>query len=99
MLYRHGDVLVAATDVIPADAKLQPHLTLAHGEVTGHRHRVAETDAAELYEWMGQLFLRVVAAQATLVHEEHNAITLPTGNYKVWMQREYTPAEIRRVYD
>lgn len=99
MLWRHGDVLVATAQSIPAGAIFQTHTVLAKGEITGHSHRVAEREAAELWQLGGQLFLNVVAEQATLVHEEHKPITLPRGIYRVWMQREYTPTEIRRVYD
>jgi hypothetical protein len=99
MLWRHGDVLIAAVPSIPAGARRQPVLVLAHGELTGHSHRIAETETAELWEWEGVLYLRVVAEAARVVHQEHGPITLPRGEYRVWQQREYTPAAIRRVYD
>jgi hypothetical protein len=98
-LYRHGDLLVESTDKIPQDARLLHHLVLAEGELTGHSHRVAQKDAAELYETRAGLFLRVVATRATLVHQEHGPIELSTGNYRVWRQREYSPKEIRVVRD
>ena len=96
MLFRHGDVLVASIKdkELPSGARLQPHTTLAKGEITGHSHRVAEPNAAELWQHSGLLFLKVIAEQATLIHEEHKAIVLPKGSYRVWIQREYTPAEI-----
>ena len=98
-MWRHGDVLIASVDAIPDSAKPQLHTILARGEVTGHAHRIAEPGAAQLWEHGGLLYLRVFADSATLVHEEHRAISLPRGSYRVWMQREYTPAEIRRVVD
>jgi|SRR5579859_7829681 len=98
-LWRHGDVLIAAVDRVPADAEPQVHTTLAYGEVTGHSHRVAEPDTARLWEVNGVLYLDVVAALATIIHEEHHPITLPQGVYRVWIQREYTPQRIRRVID
>ena len=96
-LYRHGDVLVRRVTEIPADAKKRPHLTLAEGEITGHSHRIAESDAATLFELGSQRFLNVTGDRATLVHEEHGPITLPRGCYLVWQQREYSPREIRIV--
>jgi hypothetical protein len=39
------------------------------------------------------------APQADLVHEEHNTIALAQGDYRVWQQREYSPAAIRTVVD
>lgn len=99
MLWRHGDVIISSVKAIPADARQQPHTILAKGEITGHTHRIAEPRAAELWESAGLLFLRVIAESATLVHEEHKPINLPKGIYRVWQQREYTPAEIRTVCD
>ena len=98
-LWRHGDVLIGAVPNIPKGAKPQPHTTLAEGEVTGHSHRVAEPDTAQLWELNGQVFLSVTAAFATLIHEEHKPITLPQGTYRIWIQREYTPQKIRQVID
>ncbi len=98
-LYRHGDVLVTAIGAIPIDAIKRPHLVLAEGEVTGHAHRVAESGSAELFQRGSEMFLRVLAQTARIIHEEHGPITLPAGDYRVWRQREYTPREIRIVRD
>ncbi len=99
MLWRHGDVLIAATDRIPQPARRRAVPVLAWGEITGHRHRIAEPDAAEVWEAGGLLYLRVTAGTATVVHEEHRPITLPRGFYRVWTQREYTPQAVRWVAD
>src|SRR5215204_6387224 len=99
MLWRHGDVLIGAVAAIPEQALPVKHPILARGEVTGHSHRIAEPDTARLFELDGVLYLDVVAALATVIHEEHKPITLPQGTYRVWIQREYSPAEIRRVVD
>lgn len=100
-MWRHGDVFVAkvAETEIPADARRLPHCILAEGELTGHSHRIQERGAAELFDFNGSRYLRVTAEMATLIHQEHAAITLPRGTYRVWIQREYTPQEIRRVVD
>jgi hypothetical protein len=99
LLYRHGDVLVSETAEIPAEAKKQTHPVLAEGEMTGHSHRIAEPGAAELYQLGSDIYLRIVAPAATLIHQEHGPITLSTGTYRVWRQREYSPSEIRVVRD
>lgn len=99
MLWRHGDVLIGGVAEIPAQAQPVKHPILARGEVTGHSHRIAEPETAQLFELDGVLYLDVVAALATVIHEEHKPITLPRGTYRVWIQREYSPAEIRRVVD
>jgi hypothetical protein len=98
-LYRHGDVMIAKIDVLPANSKKRGGVTLAYGEITGHSHRIADPHAAETFELDGQIYLKVTAPKALLIHEEHATIELPQGIYRVWQQREYTPGEIRRVYD
>ena len=98
-MYRHGDILLAKVETIPEAAKRLQHLVLAQGELTGHSHRIAERDVAALFETPDELFLRVTAQCATLVHQEHGPIELPKGSYRVWRQREYTPREIRAIRD
>jgi hypothetical protein len=98
-LYRHGDVLLAAVAALPMGATPILGLTLAHGEVTGHSHRIHEAGAAQLFRQGTFTYLLVTAAKATLVHEEHRPIELPAGVYRVWQQREYTPTAIRTVVD
>lgn len=99
MQYRHGDVMVERVDALPKAAERQQHLTLAEGELTGHRHRIAEAGAAVMYKDRAGLFLEVTAELASLVHEEHATIRLPQGVYRVWQQREYTPQRIVTVRD
>ena len=98
-MYRHGDLIIIPIQTLPEHCTQQQHLVLAHGEVTGHKHQIAEKDAAELYRLAGEFFLKVTADTATLVHEEHHAIPLPQGIYQVRHQREYSPEAIRRVVD
>ena len=104
-LYRHGDVLLQAVAAPTTPLHRQPHLTLAHGEVTGHSHQIRDLQAAAL-DGVGPTpapgrdqFLHVTAPQATLTHEEHAPIRLPAGWYRVWQQREYTPGSVRVVLD
>lgn len=98
-LYRHGDVLLMAIDQVPADARKVAGVILAHGEVTGHAHRIGTPDAAEMFELDGVRYLRITAPSAPLVHEEHATIQLPEGVYRVWQQREYSPDRIQYVRD
>jgi hypothetical protein len=99
MLYRHGDVLIACVPNLPSQASKRSGTILARGEITGHSHCVQEIGAAQLYDFNLETFLEVTASIATLVHEEHKPIELPQGIYRVWMQREYTPAAIVQVRD
>lgn len=102
-LYRHGDVLLQSVQAPPAAIRRLPHLILAHGETTGHTHRIAEQQSAALYHSSAnndaEHFLQVTAPHATLLHEEHGPIRLPAGWYRVWQQREYAPGQIRTVID
>jgi hypothetical protein len=98
-MYRHGDVIIAPVSAIPADAVRRPAVVLARGEATGHSHRIAEARTAELFDHGGVGYLRVTADEARLVHDEHHPIALPKGIFRFWMQREYTPKEIRRIID
>jgi len=98
-MWRHGDVLIAAISELPANARLRLDGVLARGEQTGHMHRIAVPESAELWELDGELFMRVITEKARIVHEEHQPIELPRGVYRVWQQREYTPEKIRRITD
>ncbi len=97
--YRHGDVMVQEVAALPDVRRKAPHTILAHGELTGHCHRIAQPKTAELYDTPEGMFLHVTAEQASLVHDEHDTIMLPTGIYRVWRQREYSPEEIRIIRD
>ncbi len=98
-LYRHGDVLIALVTALPAGASPRAGLVLAHGEHTGHTHRIQEAGTASFYVHGKELYLVVAGRKATVVHEEHRPIELPVGVYRVWQQREYSPTAIRTVID
>jgi hypothetical protein len=98
-MWRQGDVLIETLTKIPETATRLKHLTLAEGELTGHMHRIAEAEAAELYEGTDELYLNITAESATVVHNEHGPIKLPRGAYRVWKQREYSPLDTRFVRD
>lgn len=97
--FRHGDVLIESVADLPATREKLPHTILAYGEVTGHCHRIKETDTADLYSTVEGLFLHVRAAEASVIHEEHAPVRLTSGFYRVWRQREYTPKAIQVVRD
>ncbi|MEH2440017.1 hypothetical protein [Nostoc sp.] len=99
ILYRHGDVLIGHIASLPVGAKKSVGATLAHGEITGHSHRIQQSDAVQLWVHGSELFLEVKEPSATLIHEEHRAIELPQGLYRVWKQREYRPDAYVEVID
>jgi hypothetical protein len=94
--YRQGDVLIisapnAVADEAATRKRIGGRVVLALGEATGHAHAIADVNAS-LYGTDGtDCVLRIGAAGATLVHEEHAAIDLPAGTYIVRRQREYVP--------
>ena len=106
-LYRQGDVLFRRIKTLPAgERKKRENGTVAYGD-TGHSHALAleDREVAEVLEIGEGLFVHVSAAGihieggATFVHEEHGPITLPPGDYRITIQREYEPQGIRQVVD
>lgn len=97
-LWRHGDVLIQEVAELPEGGMRRNDLVLAHGEVTGHSHRVETPESAELWWVRGELYLRVLEP-TRIVHEEHQPIPLDPGVYHVWQQREYVPPSQRQSND
>jgi hypothetical protein len=101
-MYRQGDVLLIPVPSLPTGARQArsegDRIVLALGEATGHAHAIA-TPGVQLFERGSDRFIQVHALTAVLAHEEHGAIEIPTGTYRVVTQREYAPEEIRRVQD
>ena len=97
--WRQGDVWIETYDgAWPEQAEIKKDGILAHGEATGHAHRLEDLTAGLLVERDGTLYLRVTAP-TRIVHEEHAAISLTPGTFRVIRQREYTPEAIRNVAD
>lgn len=95
--YRQGDVLLVRVE---EEVKSRPHrvverdhgrIVLAYGEATGHAHAIAEAEAELIELETGERFL-VTPRGVSLRHEEHAAIELPAGAYRVVRQREYVPS-------
>lgn len=106
IMYRQGDVLLLQIDEIPTEASacnVKGDVILAYGEATGHAHRLAPELVKPFAKggiWSPTAERFIQAAEgATLTHEEHGAIALAPGNYRVIQQREYSPSEIRHVAD
>jgi hypothetical protein len=103
-MIRQGDVLLVPRAPLSAQERARAvpipreagRVVLAHGEVTGHAHAIADSGTM-LYELDG---MRVVdcGPGAALVHEEHTQHAL-AGTYQVVRQREYTAGMVRRVAD
>ena len=100
MKFRQGDVMLERVEDMPSGSikqKKDKRIVLAYGEVTGHAHSI-EDETTEEYKFDVDVFLKVLNA-TKLKHEEHGAIVLEPGIYRVIRQREYTPQEIRNVAD
>jgi hypothetical protein len=102
-LYRQGDVLLERIEKLPKGAKNQNvkgKVILAYGEVTGHHHAFHKGKVKMFKNPETQAtYIEVAEAMAALTHEEHGPIELEPGFYKVDIQREYSPEEIRTVAD
>lgn len=104
-MLRQGDVLIKPVEGAPEGLKQVPRdggrLVLAYGEVTGHAHVVegeAELFTPEDRQDLEARFL-LVEEESTVVHDEHDALTLAPGWHEVRQQREYAPEAPRVVAD
>jgi len=99
-MYRQGDVLLVETRA-PKAMKFEKRsrIRVAEGEATGHAHVLEPTEDATVLVDVDVEFVRIMGANGLLVHEEHTAIEIPEGDYRVVRQREYAPEENRVVAD
>lgn len=86
MIIEHEAGVPAGAHVVPRE---RGAVVLAHGEATGHAHRIV-SPGARLYEHASERFLDVLESTA-LLHEEHDPIPVPPGVYRIVRQREYNP--------
>lgn len=112
--YRQGDVLIWSCDdseferqlkdAEPKQLNANGDAVVALGERTGHSHRVTRlargarafrktipTGEAHLFDFVGR--------GHRIDHEEHAAIDLPPGKYKMTIQRQYVAGRVRNVAD
>lgn len=111
VVYRQGDVWlykittgeylnqVSGRGATKADP--EKGLILAEGEATGHHHRIPESGRVELHPGREGVRLLDVSKgkPVTLVHEEHETLEIPAGQYEVRIQREYSPTERTRQFN
>ena len=95
-MYRQGDILLIPIDEVPdtrgaAQARdVRGRIVLAEGEATGHAHAIEANGARLFGDDLQRRFLEVIAdGGVDLVHEEHAAIHLNPGAYRVVRQREW----------
>jgi hypothetical protein len=101
MQYRQGDVLLIKVNQLPQEKMLiereYGRIVLAHGEATGHAHAISDP-IARFWD-SGKERVLEIPEPTELKHEEHAAIPLAPGYYRVIHQREYTPERIQHVQD
>lgn len=95
-MYRQGDLLFRVLHSLPEGLIPRTGRVIVEGEATGHSHCLLQGSVLE--DAQGELFLEVGEA-TRVIHQEHHAIELPAGYYRVIRQREYTPERIQRVID
>ncbi len=100
---RQGDTLLRRrATLIPSNMKETKSATLALGEKSFHHHTFRDGGAVGFADDESAItcqFVRVTDDQATLKHEEHEAITFPKGDYESLKQVEDSEEEIRPVTD
>ncbi len=95
---RQGDVILLPVYDDLSDGDRLDHLTLAEGEISGHRHRISDGDAT-LFADGDLMYLKVESDRATLTHEEHRRIEIPRGTWVVRIQRQYEPGDWSYIDD
>jgi hypothetical protein len=99
---RQGDVLVMAEEM-PKGAQQEMleagRIVLAHGEATGHAHAIRSQHATPFALPDKRRFVLIQGGRAMLKHDEHGAVKVPPGTYRVVRQREWQDEEIRNVED
>ncbi len=94
---RQGDVILEKVDSIKGKAINKSSTVLAWGEVTGHKHLLSGQIIESVHKDERFLDLKT---DCELVHEEHETLTVPSGLYKVLLQREVDLlGEVRQVMD
>lgn len=114
--FRQGDVLLIRVKELPKNCREVQEsgdVILAHGEVTGHAHRIRmplpllnpitaqpepEHRPVKVWDAGAERFIQVLEKTA-LTHEEHSPVKLDVGVYRVVRQREYDPQRARFVAD
>lgn len=98
-VYRQGDVLLERVDDLPDGLGTERlpaergRVVLAYGESTGHFHSVPDDDGEMVQVATAERidrYLRIRSA-TRLTHQEHAAIDLEPGLYRVRIQSEYVP--------
>jgi hypothetical protein len=95
---RHGDVIIEKVEEVKGKQTKTTQTILAEGEVTGHFHKLS-CKSMLVSEYEGNKYLEI-KQDAVLEHQEHDTLQIPTGKYKVYIQREVDLlGQVRQVMD
>lgn len=115
-LFQQGDVLLHQSQIPSGKLERIANPIIQEGEHTGHAHRIVMFRHGEMaastpmvYEpnWEmlrdkdGIRYLRVKDKPIEISHEEHKTISVPPGEYRIGIVREYShfDEEARNVVD
>lgn len=78
-------------------------VVLALGEKTGHKHVITVENPSDMQAWkrLGGGWIITLKAMATLTHNQHGALTIAPGTYRIGQEREhdYFAEVTRQVID
>lgn len=80
---------------------LEKEVTIAEGEVTGHKHVLTTIPKAkiEIAKDENGYYLKVKSGFAILTHPTHEKLIIPQGIWFIGQQWEYDEIEERKVLD
>lgn len=88
---RQGDLLFVPGEIPAYVLEHEPDKkgVIAEGEATGHHHRLATVEDAQVFRVSDGVYVKVEANGVSIVHEEHHPVRLePNTTYKVNRARE-----------
>lgn len=97
-MYRQGDLLFVKVDEIPKEREQVRDGVIARGESTGHMHTLRPGNEAMLFNSGGNTYIEACAG-GFVDHQEHATIDLPSGNWSIKRQQEYSPDGWNTVAD
>lgn len=102
MQQRQGDILIISVDELPEGIQEKERedglIVLAYGEVTGHKHAIADTELKWFGAVSGAQYLDA-SKPFQLRHEEHATLDFPPGKYRVVRQYEASADDVYQVMD
>src|SRR3990167_6539530 len=89
-----GDIMGIKIDQLPQGLKKREGNIIVRGESTGSHHSLL---GGSVFERGEELYLQVIQPIGEVVHQEHNPIELPAGNYRVVRQRQYKKEDMTEL--